>query len=204
MPKMPVTIILITSLFLYTACASNIPGIQLHQVKDYEYDDIQGAGKVFVTTAEDFKHEIIQFKFTDDHLTGKEIIKMNGSEPIKVRLGFIKSLEVEGFRDEYGKIFTKQEIEMNIITNKRKGKAITGALTSSLFYALPILGIYVYAMSSIETSGSIIEKALANLTLLGGVALVGYGGYKGYKNGKNEDIKIAIKRIKKKREAGKK
>ena len=191
MLKKSITIILITSLFLYTACASNIPGIRLHQVKDYEYIDIKGAGKVFVTTVDNFKYEVSQLEFTDTHLIGIQLQPDGNTKPVELPLNLIRSIGVKGYRDKYGKIFTEHEIKMNMITERRYKKAFTNALGSSVFSGLLIIFAHKNKTISLQAR-SVIIGGLSGVILL--------GGYIGYKKGKKEDIEIAIKKIKRKKE----
>ncbi len=186
-----ITIIVLVFFIFYTGCASVVSKVQ---VKESEYDAIKIAEKIFVTTKAGVEHEVIEFKFTETHLIGKEIFRITKSfqfpkkktKHIKISLSDIKSVKVMAFRDSKGEIITKEEIKMNMTIHNRTNGAI--------------LGIIVFGVSP----AYFLIKGLHDVPLddiLGGAFILSaFGALLGYMVGNNWDKKKAIDKIEKERE----
>ena len=192
MLKKIITLMVLACFLLYTGCASIISNVQVY---DSEYDKILKVEKVFITTKDGKRYEVVKFKFTETHLVGQEIRGRATAEPIQISLSDIDLIEIKGVRDDLGRIITYEEIKPYIMERytDRSVMAILGVIG---FGALGFVPINSLALVMDEKSDALAMVLFLSLE----IGMMVLGGHLGYKGVKNSDIRKAIKNIQNERD----
>ena len=111
------------------------------------------------------------------------------NEPFEIDFKQINSITVDGYRDPWGKLFTKDEIKANITTNHKIGGLINEVHIPVTLVGLP-MAVFAFHLNS---------PTWKVLCLFGVGSAILLTAHEGYKNGKERDYLTAIDNIEKKR-----
>lgn len=194
--KKLITLSVLACFLFYTGCASIISNVQ---VDDSEYNEIMRVEKVFVTTKDGKRYEVINFKFTETHLVGQEVRDGTITEPIQISLSDIDHIEILGVRDAYGKIITYEEIKANLIVRpaSRTVMTVLGVIGwGALGFVLGTIALF-WIETARENQGYYREEPsdIGQVIFIGEIGMIVLGGYFGFKGGKNNDFRKAIEKI---------
>jgi hypothetical protein len=160
-----------------TLSPDRVPVSAYVRVKDTEYGEIEGVTRINVKTKDGRKHEIDEFKFTENYLVGEE-----KSNALVIHLSDIDSVMIKGVRDSQGRLIPAEKIERPHTSGGSAAGAFVGAIA---FGALAFIPSCALSLKVAEASGS---TDLGTVLFFGlEIGAIILGGKAGYNVGKDTD-----------------
>lgn len=156
---------------------AGVPASIYVRVRDTEYGELEGLTRINVETKDGRRHEVTEFKFTENYLVGKE-----NSNALVLHLSDIDFVLIKGVRDPQGRLIPDEEIKGTSTSGGSTAGAFVGAVAFGALAFIPSCALSMKVGEALGSTG--LATVLFFVLEIGAIVL---GGKAGYNAGKDVD-----------------